>query len=133
MFCNLIGVWKFLNGTRRMCMIPQTLSLFLSRRGWRARLIQTPTLILGRNVIVRLSHCPSMEMLRKKINVVLKKQCSVPILTRPCGCGGTGWRRAAYLNKSDPRLAHQIGINTTITPVLCDMEKYYHSRKWIRQ
>ena len=29
-----------LTGTSRMCTIPQTLSLFLSRRGWRTRLIK---------------------------------------------------------------------------------------------
>ena len=26
----------------------------------------------------------------------------MPTLIRPCGCGGPGWRRAAYINKSDP-------------------------------
>ena len=49
--------------------------------------------------------CPSTEKLRKKIkedvNLFLNSSV-VPILTRLCNCGGPGWRRAAYLNMSDP-------------------------------
>ena len=49
--------------------------------------------------------CPSTEKLREKIkqdvNLFLNSSV-VPILTRPCSCGGPGWRRAAYLNMSDP-------------------------------
>ena len=49
--------------------------------------------------------CPSTEKLREKIkediNLFLNSSI-VPVLTRPCSCGGPGWRRAAYLNMSDP-------------------------------
>ena len=49
--------------------------------------------------------CPSTEKLREKIredvNLFLNSSVA-PILTRPCSCGGPGWRRAAYLNMSDP-------------------------------
>ena len=49
--------------------------------------------------------CPSTEKLREKIredvNVFLNSSV-VPMLTRSCGCGGLGWRRAAYLDMSDP-------------------------------
>jgi hypothetical protein len=49
--------------------------------------------------------CPSTEKLREKIkedvNLFLNSSV-VPIITRPCSCGGPGWRRAAYLNMSDP-------------------------------
>ena len=39
-YCNLIGVWKFLNGdTLDVHNSPDPLSLFLSRRGWCARLM----------------------------------------------------------------------------------------------
>ena len=47
-------------------------------------------------------YCPSTKKLREKIkrdvNLSLKNKI-VPML---CGCGGPGWRRAAYLNMSDP-------------------------------
>ncbi len=48
--------------------------------------------------------CSSTEKLREKIreDVELFVTSSVvPMLTGPCGCGGPGWRRAAYLNMSD--------------------------------
>ena len=49
--------------------------------------------------------CLSTKRLRKKIredvNLFLNSSV-VPTLTRPCSCGGPGWRRAAYLNMSDP-------------------------------
>ena len=52
--------------------------------------------------------CPSTEKLREKIkqdadmflnNSVLPK---LIVAHGSCGCGGPGWRRAAYLNMSDP-------------------------------
>ena len=49
--------------------------------------------------------CPSTEKLREKIRedvTVFFNNSVVPMLTRPCSCGGPGWRRAAYLNVSDP-------------------------------
>jgi hypothetical protein len=49
--------------------------------------------------------CPSTEKLRENIkddvNLFLNSRV-VPILTGRCSCGGPGWRRAAYLNMSDP-------------------------------
>ena len=48
--------------------------------------------------------CSSTEKLREKIHkdVELFVTSGTVQLTRPCGCGGPGWRRAAYLNMSDP-------------------------------
>ena len=49
--------------------------------------------------------CPSTEKLRKMIKEDIDTFLNsrvVPMLIRPCGCGGPGWRRAAYLNMSDP-------------------------------
>ena len=49
--------------------------------------------------------CPSTEKLKEKIKHDVDKFLNnsvVPALTRPCGCGGLGWRRAVYLNISDP-------------------------------
>ena len=49
--------------------------------------------------------CPSTEKLREKIRedvAAFFNSSVVPMLTRPCGCGGPGWRRAAYLDMSDP-------------------------------
>ena len=49
--------------------------------------------------------CPSTEKLREKIHKEVELFMTsrvVPTLNRPCGCGGPGWRRAAYLNMSDP-------------------------------
>ena len=49
--------------------------------------------------------CLSTEKLRKMIKEdidMFLNSSVVPMLTRPCGCGGLGWRRAAYLNISDP-------------------------------
>ena len=49
--------------------------------------------------------CPSTEKMREKIKEDIDaflNSSVVPMLTRPCGCGGLGWRRAAYLNMSDP-------------------------------
>ena len=46
--------------------------------------------------------CPSTEKLRENIkddvNLFLNN-----LLERQCGCGGPGWKRAAYLNVSNPR------------------------------
>jgi hypothetical protein len=52
--------------------------------------------------------CPSTEKLREKINRDIQQFINngvLPILSPghgACGCGGHGWRRAAYLNMSDP-------------------------------
>ena len=49
--------------------------------------------------------CPSTEKLREKIHKDVELFMTsrvVPTLNRPCGCGGPGWRTAAYLNMSDP-------------------------------
>ena len=49
--------------------------------------------------------CSCTEKKREKIKHDVDKFLNnsvVPILTRPCSCGGPGWRRAAYLNMSDP-------------------------------
>ena len=49
--------------------------------------------------------CPSTEKLREKIRedvVAFFNSSVVPMLSRPSSCGGPGWRRAAYLNMSDP-------------------------------
>ena len=49
--------------------------------------------------------CPSTEKLRERIHKdvdLFMTSIVVPTLNRPCGCGGPGWRRAAYLNMSDP-------------------------------
>ena len=49
--------------------------------------------------------CPSTEKLREKIKQdvdIFINDSTVLTLTRSCGCGGFGWRRAAYLNMSDP-------------------------------
>ena len=42
-----------------------------------------------------------MKQIRQGIDSLIDDSV-VPILNRACGCGGTGWRRAAYLNMSDP-------------------------------
>ncbi len=48
--------------------------------------------------------CPAtqdhMERIRQGIHSLIKSV--VPTLNRACSCGGPGWRRAAYLNMSDP-------------------------------
>ena len=52
--------------------------------------------------------CPSTEKLREKIRedvAAFLNSSVVPMLTKPCSCGGPGWRRAAYLNMSDPTQA----------------------------
>ena len=48
--------------------------------------------------------CPSTEELRERIKQDVEVFINKIILTmdRACGCGGPGWRRAAYLNMSDP-------------------------------
>ena len=49
--------------------------------------------------------CPSTEKLREKIRedvVAFFNNSLVPMISRPSSCGGPGWRRAAYLNMSDP-------------------------------
>ena len=49
--------------------------------------------------------CSSTEKLREKIHKDVElfvTSSVVPTLSRPCDCGGPGWRRAAYLNMSDP-------------------------------
>ena len=52
--------------------------------------------------------CPSTEKLREEIkqdvDVFLNNSVLPKIFAtlRSCGCGGPGWRRAAYLNMSDP-------------------------------
>ena len=52
--------------------------------------------------------CPSTEKLREKIRQdvdLFLNSTVMPTLGGhgACGCGGSGWRRAAYLNMSDPR------------------------------
>ena len=55
-----------------------------------------------------LGFCPSTEKLREKIRhdvVLFINNNAAPIvwaINRGYGCGGPGWRRAAYLNMSDP-------------------------------
>ena len=44
-FCNLIGVWKFLNRDKPDEHDSPDLSLFLSRRGWCARLVVNAFLV----------------------------------------------------------------------------------------
>ena len=52
--------------------------------------------------------CPSTEKLREKIKQDVEmflNNSALPALFPghgACGCGGTGWRRAAYLDTSDP-------------------------------
>ena len=51
--------------------------------------------------------CPSTEKLREKIKQDVDMFLDSSILPAfrgygACGCGGSGWRRAAYLNMSDP-------------------------------
>ena len=49
--------------------------------------------------------CPSTEYLRENIKEDIDEflnSCVVPILNGQCRCCGPGWRRAAYLNMSDP-------------------------------
>ena len=43
--------------------------------------------------------CPSTQKLRESIQQDVVSLISV--MQRPCGCGGPGWRRVAYLNMSD--------------------------------
>ena len=49
--------------------------------------------------------CPAIqdhvEHIRQGVDSLIE-HVVLPTLTRPCGCGGHGWRRAAYLNMSDP-------------------------------
>ena len=49
--------------------------------------------------------CPSTEKLRVKIKQDIDMLLNSSIVLQgygACGCGGLGWRRAAYLNMSDP-------------------------------
>ena len=64
-------------------------------------------------------HCPLTEELREKIHKDVKvfvTSSVVPKLTRPCGCGGPGWRRAAYLNMSDPTQTCPLAWELITTP-----------------
>ena len=49
--------------------------------------------------------CPDtqdhVEQIRQGIDSLFESVV-LPTLNRPCICGGPGWRRAAYLNMSDP-------------------------------
>ena len=49
--------------------------------------------------------CPDtldhVERIRQEIDSLFESVV-LPTLNRPCICGGSGWRRAAYLNMSDP-------------------------------
>ena len=62
--------------------------------------------------------CSSTEKLREKIHedVELFITSGAVPLTRPCGCGGPGWRRAAYLNMSDPTQTCPPAWELTTTP-----------------
>ena len=60
--------------------------------------------------------CPCTEKLREKIKQdvdLFINNSVVPALRGrgACGCGGHGWRRAAYLNMSDPT---QTSVYTTL-------------------
>ena len=52
--------------------------------------------------------CPSTETLRERIKQDVEMFLNNSVLPalfpgdRACGCGGYGWRRAAYLNMADP-------------------------------
>ena len=49
--------------------------------------------------------CPDTQELRESIHqdivVLLNQTSGKSVGQRPCGCGGPGWRRVAYLNMSD--------------------------------
>ena len=49
--------------------------------------------------------CPAtqdhVEHIRQGVDSLIE-HVVLPTITRLCGCGGHGWRRAAYLNMSDP-------------------------------
>jgi hypothetical protein len=51
--------------------------------------------------------CSSTERLREEIHEDVElflNSSVVPTITRPCSCGGPGWRRAAYHNMSQWRI-----------------------------
>ena len=49
--------------------------------------------------------CPAtqnqVERIRQGVDSLIESVL-LPTLTRPCDCGGHGWKRAAYLDMSDP-------------------------------